>query len=883
MKSKHGNPFRRLREFLALTAAGATLLLVLSACLSDNNLTPQGYVRPVGSVITSTLGTSTSTGAAADGARGSCALLEAETAERAYCVNCYGSLLTAYCPASATESSQCVDPNIRDQFQSLLNQCIASSVQRGFMCTRSCPAGSRIDLNSCACVPTSSLTGSSAVDRTDVGQTDSGPPLASLIWNYPSAIAQVTGSLSTSACTINASFPMAIRNRGNTVARANSFGTPEVMPTPTASTVGILGVAYIQSALAPAATTAFSGQMSGAYTHAATMRILTGGSQEISSTNSAVSITLTNRVLLKTYSDGGINRIFSSTGPFMGSADKWGNLYFTDPSAHVVVAVCFDTTGTGPHWCPLGTAPGNAVKIAGQWYQPGFTGHRGGVATQSLLKEPRGVAVDRYGNVYFSEAGQGLIRMICAGTRATTSVSYSVSGVCSDASFTTLFSTVAATPGSLHTIAGRIGIPSGVSTPLPFAAPNTAHDGLLSDSTLEVGNGKDYEKQGTFSSPYGIDVRTVGTRVNIYVADYGSHSIRAICTYNDGGPCAGRVEASANPGTGLWASYNNPRVQTLATSTNLSAENLDGTGKNIDSGGTSGIGDDVAFHPNTSGVGLLNRPIDIKMSPYGNLLVSDHGNHRLVGLCYTINQPDFCLNTSLRPGLTAGRLYTLVGSAGVPGVSTEGAASYTNPIYRPLSILLAKRYSDDFDTPVSSFYDNNILFTETESAVGSVPAAGFTTKIVCGGDSAAATGQCKAVCSANDCRKLMYTYAGQAGTPGDQNYGTGLAPRQMRFANPTGLVYDRMKSLIVSSTMSTLTAGRTNADWSLRLFTSSATTPVLGAKYSFTDSAQQTSFYCLRFQVETLCYGSGCSCTAIPALGGGLPVWYGATRDERCP
>lgn len=669
---------------------------------------------------------------------------------------------------------------------------------------------------------------------------------------------------------------MAIRNRGNTVARANSFGTPEVMPTPTASTVGILGVAYIQSALAPAATTAFSGQMSGAYTHAATMRILTGGSQEISSTNSAVSITLTNRVLLKTYSDGGVNRIFSNTGPFMGSADKWGNLYFTDPSAHVVVAVCFDTTGTGPHWCPLGTAPGNAVKIAGQWSQPGFRGHRGGVATQSLLYEPRGVAVDRYGNVYFSEAGQGLIRMICAGTRATTSAAYSVGGVCSDASFTTLFSTVAATPGSLHTIAGRLRVDAG-ATPVPVVESAAIHDGLLSNSSL----GDAYTEQGTLLSPYGLDVRTQGTRVNIYVADYAANAIRAICTYNDGGPCAGQVRDTANPGAALWASYTNPRIQTLATSATLNAATINGTGGSVAS--NSGIGDDVAFHPNASGVGQLNRPIDIKMSPYGNLLVADHANHRLAGLCYKNDQPDFCLSGSLDRGITAGRIYTLVGSAGVPGVSIEGAASYTNTIYRPLSILLAKRYSDDFELPVSSFYDNNILFTETESAVGSAPAAGFTTKIVCGGDSAAATGQCKAVCTGADCRKLMYTFAGQAGTPGDQNYGNGLAPRQMRFANPTGLVYDRMKSLIVSSTVSTLTAGRVYGDWSLRLFTSSATTPVLGAKYSFTDSAQQTSFYCLRFQVETLCYGSGCSCTAIPALGGGLPVWYGATRDERCP
>ncbi|HUE02255.1 MAG TPA: IPT/TIG domain-containing protein [Bryobacteraceae bacterium] len=85
--------------------------------------------------------------------------------------------------------------------------------------------------------------------------------------------------------------------------------------------------------------------------------------------------------------------------------DPAGNLYISDSGNYVVRRV--DPSGI------ITTVVGDGTGI------PGYSGD-GGPATQAKLSDPKGLALDTYGNLYIADSGNSVIRMVTPGGTITT-------------------------------------------------------------------------------------------------------------------------------------------------------------------------------------------------------------------------------------------------------------------------------------------------------------------------------------------------------------------------------------------------------------------------------------------------------------------------------
>lgn len=97
-----------------------------------------------------------------------------------------------------------------------------------------------------------------------------------------------------------------------------------------------------------------------------------------------------------TLGDGGPATSASLTGPYGVAVDAKGNLYIADREGHRVRAV--------------DAKSGKIKTIAGRGY-PAYSGD-GQPGTKAQIDDPSGIAVDKAGNVYFSDSGNNRIREV---------------------------------------------------------------------------------------------------------------------------------------------------------------------------------------------------------------------------------------------------------------------------------------------------------------------------------------------------------------------------------------------------------------------------------------------------------------------------------------
>ncbi|MBX6390682.1 MAG: serine/threonine protein kinase, partial [Frankia sp.] len=105
--------------------------------------------------------------------------------------------------------------------------------------------------------------------------------------------------------------------------------------------------------------------------------------------------TLAGRFGEGSWGDGGPAAEAMLDGPFSVAADRNGQIYIAESDGHRVRRIGVD---------------GVIQTIAGTG-APGFSGD-GGPATEAMLREPRGVAVDDAGNVYITDGGNNRIRRV---------------------------------------------------------------------------------------------------------------------------------------------------------------------------------------------------------------------------------------------------------------------------------------------------------------------------------------------------------------------------------------------------------------------------------------------------------------------------------------
>jgi hypothetical protein len=109
--------------------------------------------------------------------------------------------------------------------------------------------------------------------------------------------------------------------------------------------------------------------------------------------------------------DGGPATAASLNDPSAVAFDSSGNLYIADGGNDIVRRVDAQSG-------VITTVAGNCSRGECQW---GYTPD-GGLATEANLSSPQGVAVDPFGNLIFSDSGNGLVREVNAGTGVLTTI-----------------------------------------------------------------------------------------------------------------------------------------------------------------------------------------------------------------------------------------------------------------------------------------------------------------------------------------------------------------------------------------------------------------------------------------------------------------------------
>ncbi len=245
----------------------------------------------------------------------------------------------------------------------------------------------------------------------------------------------------------------------------------------------------------------------------------------------------------------GVDAKFSS--PSDMAIDANGNIYVVDTNNHAIRKI----------------APnGDVTTLAGG--AQGFTDGNGSAAKFNI---PRGIAVDKQGNVFVADSGNHSIRKI--------------------------------TPnGTVTTFAGEFGTSGNI------------------DGTANVAK---------FNSPESLAIDTQG---NIFVADRGNSSIRKITPDGVVSTFAGNIGGYAD-GNGVNAKFNNPYGIAIDNDDNLYvADLLNQRIRKItpDAEVTSIAGSSPAgYADGEANVAKFNYPIDVAVDEFGNIFVADLFNHKV--------------------------------------------------------------------------------------------------------------------------------------------------------------------------------------------------------------------------------------------------------------
>lgn len=327
--------------------------------------------------------------------------------------------------------------------------------------------------------------------------------------------------------------------------------------------------------------------------------------------------------------------------PYGVATDSAGNTYVADSANHTIRRIDVD---------------GTATTLAGL---AGMAGSNDGTASAARFKTPAGVACDSAGNVYVADTGNHVIRKI--------------------------------TPaGHVSTVAGKAGTwgnTDGSATSALFRGPR----GLAVDSTGSLfiadtgnyrirrispagqvstlagslwGNADGQGTQARFSSPNTLTISPTGM---IYVADSGTHSIRAITTEAVVTTLAGKGWSGAVDGFGTAAAFDSPHGITWHEGALYVADSWNSTIRRITASGevTTFAGSaDVAGTEDGNGTDArFQAPSGIAGHPSGSLVVADTQNHTIRTLSVT------------------GDVLTVAGKASVSGSvdGTGGQARFRGP------------------------------------------------------------------------------------------------------------------------------------------------------------------------------------------------------------
>lgn len=314
--------------------------------------------------------------------------------------------------------------------------------------------------------------------------------------------------------------------------------------------------------------------------------------------------------------DGGNADAAKCTSPTAVVVDTFGNLYISDAGNNVIRKV---------------SKSGGITTVVGNG-TGGYTGD-GGQATLATLNNPTGIAIDNTGNLYISDAGNNVIRMVNTAGIITTIAGNGTIGHTGDGG--------QATSASLNT-PGQIAIDSLGNLYIADISNNAIRkvtsNGIINtiagnDSAGYTGDGG-LATSASLNSPLGVAVDAQG---NIYIADYGNHVVRKINPQGIITTIAGNGTLSygGDGGGATLAGLSSPTSVTLDAAGNIFIADIwNNVVRRVNPNGiiNTVVGNHQAIN-NYFGDGSaaiaagLYEPINVAFDNNGSMYIADNGNN----------------------------------------------------------------------------------------------------------------------------------------------------------------------------------------------------------------------------------------------------------------
>jgi serine/threonine protein kinase, bacterial len=232
----------------------------------------------------------------------------------------------------------------------------------------------------------------------------------------------------------------------------------------------------------------------------------------------------------------------------VGSADGVGSsatFYYptgvaVDPSGNIYVA------DLGGNTIREVTSGGVVTTVAGD----GGSGSTNGTASTATFRSPAGVAIDKSGNLYITDASNNQIRMVTPGAVVST---FAGSGPQGSADATGTAASFYYPYGIAIDASGNLYVADARNNKIRKITPAGVVSTLAGSGTVGFADGPG--TAASFSYPAGIAVDSTG---NLYIADVGNNEIRKVTPAGVVTTVAGSTTPGDVDGTGSAAAFSDP-------------------------------------------------------------------------------------------------------------------------------------------------------------------------------------------------------------------------------------------------------------------------------------------------------------------------------------